>query len=660
MARGFLTVLLASMVLLPAFAAPPPAPGESAVGEQRAAFLAARRALERGDRAGYERLAAGLDDYVLYPYLRYAELRRNLARADAAAIDEFLARYAGSTLAERLREAWLGRLAAAGRWDDFLAAYRPSGDTTLACHALTARLASGEGDSVWPDVATLWVVGKSQPTACDRPFAAWIEAGQLTAERVRERIARAIQAGEIGLTHYLEKLLPAAERHWVAHWRRVHARPATELGRLQPAADGSWSGRLFVSGVRRLASSDPARADRIWRSRGDGFVVAEDAAADAERAMALGLARERHPLGLQRLAALPAAWHTADTRHWRVRAALWQQDWPAVVAAIDAMTAEEQAEPDWVYWRARAAEQAGDLERAGVLYQAAAACRCFYGFLAAGRAGLPPTIDSSPLAVSEAELAAVLNAPALQRAHELREVGLLVDARREWRDGTADMDDEQLRAAAKLADLWGWHDQAILTLGRTDYLHDLELRFPTPYPEQVAAEAERRELDVAFIYAVMRQESAFYANARSPVGALGLMQLMPATAKRTARQIKTRVRDQHDILSVDTNIRLGTAHLRELMDRYRDNRMYVMAAYNAGPHRVTQWLPKEGVVPGDVWVAAVPFTETREYVKRIFAYTMIYEWRLGLEPTPVSLHLPDVLPKGSKPIRLSGDGEVTG
>jgi soluble lytic murein transglycosylase len=334
-----------------------------------------------------------------------------------------------------------------------------------------------------------------------------------------------------------------------------------------------------------------------------------------------------------------------DVRQWRVRSALWQQDWEQVIAAVDGLTGEEQAEEDWQYWRARALEALGRHDEAQVFYGLASQQRSFYGFLAASRVSLPPNIVSEPLEISDAERQSVEDSPPMRRIRELNKLGMTVEARREWRDALGRMDGRSLRVAAKMAHDLGWHDQAILALGRTKYLNDLEVRFPTPFLDQVQNHAEKHNLDPAFVYAVMRQESAFGVQARSHVGALGLMQLMPATAKRTARSIKERAPSPAELLTAEKNIRLGTAYLSELLEQYRGNRFFTLAAYNAGPGRVTRWQPHAEPVPADIWVANVTFAETREYIERILAYTAVYEWRLGRSVTPVSDWLADAPPR---------------
>jgi soluble lytic murein transglycosylase len=605
--------------------------------KQRQAFVDAKEALRHDRLDEFGKLSAQLSDYPLYPYLRYEYLRPRLGRVEPREIKLFLARYADTPLAPRLRRAWLYSLANRQQWLQYLAAYHETSSTRLRCHYANAKLQTGRTEGLWDLTRELWLVGKSQPDACDPVFEAWHRSGKMTRDDVVERIALAMDKRRMGLVHYLARFLPAADRKWIDRGRKMHARPERELAKLKSEpAQAEWAARLFAYGVRRIASRDPVKADRIWNARRSEFELTEKQVARTGRAIALNLAFARHPMAAKRLAQLGQSVSDDAVRHWRVRAALWQEDWKEVLAALDALPKQEQSEAEWTYWRARALGALGDDEQAKASLASAARCRCYYGFLAAEHAGLPPAIDTAPIQVDDKALAQMASTPAMVRARELLALELDRDARREWWWATRSMGQGQLRIAAKLADTWGWHDRAILTLGRTDSLDDLELRFPTPYVQQVKQAAAKRELDTAFVYSVMRQESAFNARARSHAGALGLMQLMPATARRTARYISRPAPRTAELLTPERNIQLGTAHLRQLLDEYDGNLVYTMAAYNAGPHRVSRWRPKHRAVPADIWVESMPFRETRNYVKRILAYIRIYQWRLGRDLTPMS------------------------
>ena len=613
--------------------------------QQRQSFLDARRAAKKGRSKQFKKLARGLEGYILYPYLQYEVLRRGLKKGTAKTteIAQFLERHDGEVVAMLLRRHWLNHLADKGRWEEYLTFYRRDHTTTRHCHYLYARVKSGRTEGLWDEVDEMWLVGKSQPKACDPVFDAWQAAGRMTKEKVLARVELAMERRRLRLVTYLAKLLPAKEAKWVRHWQRIHRRPAQELAKLKPGGDPQWSAKLFAYGVVRLARKEDEKALELWRTRADQFDLSDLQRATTERALGLRLAYRRHPEAANLLADLPDA--DDDTRRWTIANHAWHGRWNDLLGTLDALPEEEADKDQWRYWRARALEESGANNEAQRLYAETTDGNGYYSFLAAERAGQSPGPQSEPLPVQPWSVDQMAKQPALLRARELYAVKLTSDADREWYYFTRDLDVDAKRAAAKLAERWGWHHRAILTVAKAGHLDDLELRFPTPFREPILKAAKRAKLDPAMVFALIRQESAFKRDARSPVGALGLMQLMPATAKQTGRLIKRPVRNNWEILDATTNIRLGTSHLNHLMKRYKDNRIFTAVAYNAGPHRIRKWLPEDNARPADVWIEGVPFDETRGYIKRILAYTLIYEWRLGRPLTPLSRHMPEIEPK---------------
>lgn len=636
-------IAIASLLLLSSHATAIPTPTD--IETQRRAFDSARHALRNDDLASFRRLDPLLVSYPLYPYLRYEYLRGRLGSATPGEMEQFFSAYSDTPVAGQLRRAWLARLAREERWEEYLAGYTAQSNEELHCHYLNALVQTGHLDRAWQEIDGAWLSPISQPDECDAPFAAWRKAGRMTRDKVLARIDLSLEKGERGLVSYLAGFLPKNDQPWIARWQRIHRSPAAELKHLALQSDPFWSAKLFSYGIRRLSGQDGDLALRLWQQQ-ERYGLTADQVLNTERTLALNLARQRHPQGAPLLSSvMERGASDPEVRQWRVRAALWQQDWKAVLAALEALPSDEQGMEEWQYWRARALESLGLEREAKVYYELAAGKRSFYAFLAASRAGVVPRIESIPLNVSEQGLEEFQQRPAMLRIRELIALGMQVEARREWRDAVASMDSDNLQAAAKLAHQWGWHDQAIIVLGRSDHHSDLEVRFPTPYLEEIHKAAESRGIDPAFVFAVVRQESAFGAEAKSPVGALGLMQLMPATARQTARRIKQPAPSRADLLIPAKNIRLGTAYLASLLDRYEGNRFFTLAAYNAGPHRVSRWQPEADPVPADIWVANITFKETREYVERILTYTAVYEWRLGREITPISNWLPDVPPR---------------
>jgi soluble lytic murein transglycosylase len=204
-----------------------------------------------------------------------------------------------------------------------------------------------------------------------------------------------------------------------------------------------------------------------------------------------------------------------------------------------------------------------------------------------------------------------------------------------------------LQLAAVLAYRWQWYDRAIVTLAQSGHKDDLDLRFPFAYQEQVLSSAKRHQIDPAWVYGVVRQESAFMPDARSRAGAMGLMQLLPRTARITARLLRIPMRSKYELLEAEKNLHLGSGYLKRMLDENNGNQILATASYNAGPQRVKQWLPDTDM-PADLWVEMIPFSETRDYVRNVMAYTAIFDQRLDGNLIPLSKRMPAVTPLGEK------------
>ena len=312
------------------------------------------------------------------------------------------------------------------------------------------------------------------------------------------------------------------------------------------------------------------------------------------------------------------------------------------------MPEEERDRERWRYWRARALEASGQVDEAQESFESLAERRDYYGFLAADRLGGASTASTIvPSTCRRNPASAWRQFPALRRALELLALGRRVDARREWRELIRRLDEEELVAASWLAGCRNWHGRAILTIARTPERDDLELRFPIDFHDAVGKAAARQALSPATVYAFIRKESAFMADARSPKGALGLMQIMPRTGRMLMRENGRRLERNSQLLAPELNVDLGTYYIRSLLSKSGESLVLAAASYNAGPHRVRSWLPEDGELEAAVWIDNIPFTETRRYVRRLLAYIAVYEHRLGQRPTRLSERMPPVLSRGS-------------
>ena len=614
------------------------------LAKQREQFLAAEKALRLHRYNEFQRILPTLTEYPLYPYLQYQSLKSRLRKASSEELSNFFEQYPDIPVTKRLRHKLLRDLARKGRWKDFLAFYVPTKNTRQQCNQLYALIQTGQTDAAYPGIEKLWLQGRSQPRNCDRVFRHWKKAGKLTTELVWERIALALDNGKRTLARYLVRSLPNEERKLARMWIKLHRKPQL-LSRYQKRITRNphpMASRLFVNVAKRLAQRDPHEAAKIWLNPEIKRAATEAEQFDVLQKMATALAQKQQPGAETWFSIIPEQYLNDTAREWRVRAALRQAQWAVALDALDSLTADQQRSDRWRYWRARVNEELGRGETAKEHFSALAQRRSFWGFLAADRIDQPYAIANRPHITSAGTLFKIGQQAAVQRARELVRLERWVDARREWRMATREMTNDERVDAAKLAQLWGWAEQSILTMASTDQRDDLGLRFPLLYQQQVMHQAKREEINPAWIYGVIRRESAFMEDARSPVGAVGLMQLMPATAKSISRTMPKKYRGQNKLVQADINLALGTRYLRKMLKRFSGQTVLATAAYNAGAHRIMRWLPEKNNLEADRWIENIPFKETREYVTSVLAFTVIYADRLGVKHPRLSQHLTTV------------------
>ena len=587
---------------------------------------------------------AKLTHYPLYPYLVYNELVARLPHVTEEEVDAFIATYDDGPLANRLRLTLLVHSQRKGKWQRFLKYYQDDDSTALRCYFLRAKIRQGETEQYLNQVRDIWLVGKSQPKQCDPLFKWYKEAGHLTEEQIWERFALAMENNQLRLARYLSKKLSDKEKVKAKLWLTTHSNPKKHLLNGALHKDNHLNRQIIRHGLKRYARKDLTAAHETWADMRENYAFGSDLHDEVERHLALRAAYRHDERATTWMYELPKDVVDASTGMWRARSAIRSQDWDLVLRGIAMLNEEEKAQEQWQYWKARALEEKGLLTDANELYQSIAGERSYYGFLAADKVASPYKIDDIPVQYNPNELDEVEQLPAVIRTGELLLVNQLADARREWNYATRDFTERQFQIAASLAHQWQWHDYAIRTIAKGNYFSDLSIRFPTPFDKLVNRYSSRRNLEPAFVYGIIRRESAFNPQARSPVGARGLMQLMPATAKQVSKQLKLKSPSRQDLYTPSFNINLGSTYISDMLKRFNGHRALASAAYNAGPHRVKAWLPEEKELPADVWIDTIPFTETREYVRAIMAYTALFEWRMdqSQSPTRLSTHLQPV------------------
>lgn len=625
--------LLAAFAVQAAASAPLP---------ERERFQAAWNAASRGDRATFDQLRPGLTAYALYPYLQYEDFRHRRRQVDPAEMAAFLEAHQEWAFTRGLRLAWLKSLGQAGRWQALLDHADGSRATEVRCYRVRARIETGQLEGVMQDAQALWTVGKSQASECD-PVFDWLKRHDgITPDLAWERIRLAMLAGNPRFTLYLARFLPLPDRDWLQTWQELDRTGYRRLEQAGAWPDGPRTRMISSVALQRLARQDAERAWAAFQALDGHFNWSAAQRGAALREIALQAAVSLADVTPQVMQALPVELQDGQILEWWARQLLAEGDWQALDRVIGRMAPEARSDARWRYWQAVARDRLGDAEAAQGIREGLASESNYYGFLAADQLDRPYSICPQEPAVTRQEIDALRARDDFARALELHAAGLENWALAEWSLATSRLDPPGLRVAAGLAREEGWHDRVIFSLGDSGDWQYYDWRFPVVWAEAVAAEAARNSLDPAWVHGVMRSESALAESARSSAGALGLLQVMPATARRLARDHGLAYQGEAQLREAEPNIRFGTRFMRELLDRYDQNLVLVAGAYNAGPNAVDRWLDTRPRGSADAWIESIPYYETRDYIPRVLAFTAIYEWRMNNPVTRVSSRMPDL------------------
>ena len=603
---------------------------------ERARFVEARDALASGDRARFLALEKTLVDYPLHDYLTYARLRERFRReapteADARTVEAFEEASGDAVLAGRLVRTLQDRFAEREEWAAFLAIKASRHANARPCTTLVAREATAPPSAFDEGTLALWSSPERRPASCDAALEALERRSPVPTSAVWERIYAAMAANRPEAARPALGLLATRDRRPVEGWIAGIENPVRHLAAGALDADTALNRRIIADLVMRWSREDTAAAMAYWQGARTRFAFSDELRHDTDRALAMRAAYRRMPEAERWIDAFEAREDDLELMEWRIRTSLLAGNWPEVVRRIERLPVEEQEEDHWAYWVARAHEVAGRDEDARRIHARLAELQSWHGFLSAERLGRPHAIEDVPVRPSEAELARLATDPVLVRALEYHRVGLAHEGRREWNawlSGRRDAD--EIAAAAVLASRWGLDDRAIFSAGRAGdgARRALALRFPALHRDAIEREAAGNDLESALVYGVARRESAWIPDIRSSAGAIGLMQLMPATATDVAR-LRGEKGWNGDLTDPATNIAFGTFYLAHVRARFDGHRALAAASYNAGPHRVAKWLPEDGPMEADRWIDTIPYTETRRYVRAVLAYAAIYERRLN-------------------------------
>jgi soluble lytic murein transglycosylase len=687
--RVALTAALAASWPLPAAAqtsAAVPVQASGAAGDS--VILEMNKAFKRGDQNRLTQLLPQARGHALEPWAAYWELKARLEEASAQEVQDFLARYAGSYQEDRLRNDWLLLLGQRGDWAAFEAEYpkyRMNDDREVRCYALLAQhLKNPAPDARLADeVRKNWLAQRDADDGCTTAAGQLVGTKNLTPHDVWQKARLAIEANRPRAAAAAVQIIAPEALGLVTELSSSPARFLTG----KHLALRKVRKEIITLALIKMATSDAAGAafqlDAKWALQ----LTAE------ERNWVWGVIGKQVAMRMGTLPASDALQYfarvgndadlTDDMLAWKARAALRtgnQPDWQQVLAAINAMREPARADPTWTYWKARALlatappDAAPRAAASGVaptiriapqraqalaLMQSIASVRGFYEQLALEALGQKITMPPRPAPLSAEEKETARLNPGLNRAADAIMIGLRSEGVREWNYSTnlhqrGGMGERELLAAAQFAcdrEIW---DRCINTSERTRDVFDFEQRFPMPFREAVIKRSQAIDLDPAYVYGLIRQESRFIMDARSGVGASGLMQVMPATARWTARKIGLQGFRAVQLNDHATNITIGTAYLKLALDDLDGSMAMAAAAYNAGPRRPRTW--RNGhVLDAAIWAENIPFTETRDYVKKVLSNTTSYAAILTGQPQSLKARLGTVGPRDASLPEVNSD-----
>ncbi|WP_304525962.1 transglycosylase SLT domain-containing protein [Halomonas sp. I5-271120] len=588
--------------------------------------MAMRDALEAARAKEFSRIdQAAIDGHVLEGYVEYHRLLSRLPNAPASQVQDFMTRYDDSPLADWMRGEAIGRYGKAGRFESLreISDGEPRG-TQRRCYYYTALLDTRPQDAANGGRA-LWRVGHSQPDACNPLFRALRERGEIGAPEIWERLTLAWQAGETGMVSYLGRQLGSAWQPGLDALDRLQqdfsaiTQVPTRIG-----PQGGGTDALYEAAMHGFTRADTEAALEAWRKISPHVDLGAGARREIEHdlmfySMVREVANNRGWVD----ATLPGFQDT-DLLELRIRRALAQRDWSGVIDWVHRLPDEPRREARWQYWVGRALEQLGNPGGAADAFRAAASDRSFFGFAAADRLDVPYALNLERVSYNAAYRERIAEWPVVQRTEALIRIGEPGLANSEWYSAAGRADADKAKALADYAAYRGWHARAVQTTIAAGLWDALDWRFPEAYRDDFLHWGNRRGVDPYLLMAIARRESAYNPTVVSPAGARGLMQLMPATARHVSRQLGLEDPGLYGVLQPETNIRLGSRYIQDMIERYRGNRLAATAAYNAGPNRVDRWL-KDAPREFDLFVESIPFHETRQYVQAVMAYRVIFE-----------------------------------
>lgn len=605
----------------------------SSLEEQRSSFQIARMAWQAGKVEEARLWLPQLKSYPLAPWLESQILTATLEQVSDADLARFIQDNPNSLMGDSFSARLAERLAAQGKWVELLKIIpHNSEQLTTQCYRAEALLKTGLVNQGLEQAQAIWnKTQKGFPNDCSSMLLQLQTHQILGHSDYWQRINLLMSHNRVNAARDLTAYLTEEDKKFFELWLATRAAPAKKLPELFTQADSQQLRAIIVDALKEIADDKLETALPLWAQAQASFKFTPAEKGAVESRFGMWEAWRHDTDGLQRLKRIPVADRTQEGNEWLARLAMRFQDWPTLLEVATALASAEGAEDEqdtWLYWQARALEQLKKTQAAQTIYQGLAKNSTYYGFLAADQLGQHyANLEQTPPDRSQ-RLQGLKKLAVYQRWREWNALGERSQARKEWFRLLQVMDKEGVLAAAELALREGDANLAIWTVSKVKDWNSVDVRFPLMYEQIVMDQARLQGIRPEWILGIMRRESAFDASAESSAKALGLMQLMPATARDVGRQLGMQLVAKEDILQPDLNVKLGSAYLRDMLKRFSGNYAQATAAYNAGPGRIPKWAPPHKLA-ADQWVESIPFEETRKYVRAVMAYTTVYDHKLN-------------------------------
>jgi soluble lytic murein transglycosylase len=603
----------------------------SILNVQRQNYFEANKALDNKDTQKYLKLKQQLIGYPLLPYLEYRELSASLSKKPYTQIDQFLEEQKNSYLAEQLLKKWLRQLAQEKRWHEYRSYYDESITSAAEqCLYIWSLVETGVPDAILK-TEELWNVGISQTSLCTPLFDAWKEKGYLTEALIWSRYQKTSHTKKnMRLIRYLKRIMSPESKLLAKKYEYTIRNPQKLKNTASYTNDHPFTKTIAHKALLRFVNKDAKLATELWAKYQKIFSFTAKQQQEFNFLLAKRKAYDYEPLVAQSLLASLSPENQTTVIEIVLRKHLKKRQWQAFYSWLNLLPVAERLSDRWQYWQARYYQQSDESNSLYLpIYQKLALRRGYYGFLSADFLEEPYSLEDTPSIINKQTLLSLQQSKAVNRIKELYLTNRIHTARNEWIHTTKKFTKDQFITLAQLTNQWGWHRKSIEAMAAATSWDDLAIRFPVAHQSIINEQAAVTSLPSNLIFAIARQESAWEKDARSSAGAMGLMQILPGTAKETAKKAGIKYK-KADLLTPEKNIIIGSRYISSLLKRFENNRITAIAAYNAGPSRVNRWLKEtEENLPHDIWIEVIPFGETRKYVQNVLSYSVVYGHQTG-------------------------------